>query len=440
MKQKGEQSNFTANKINKKPSSTKEKVLAMLEANGNRYISGQEIADSVYVTRAAVWKAIKTLQADGYDVEAITNRGYKLINKETGLSKEKILKFIDERIEESRFVKTGYSCEIIDFLNLISGNIEVFDEVDSTNNIAAKYADANYGKPAVIVAKSQTAGRGRRGRNYYSPKDTGIYISFVIYPNSDFTKATEITCKTACAVCRAIEDVLKDNDSETSNTHSGIGTKNRETSNKYNGIGYKNSGIDNKNTDIDNKDSSDGKTIDKTQGKNIDVKIKWVNDIFVNDRKVAGILTEGITSMEDGALSHVIVGIGINVFEPTDGFPKEIKKTAGALLKSSEDKDILNKLTAALIIRMAECQQYSYENETDNEGAIFVGNDYLTEYRRRSILIGNYVKIMRPGQPLTKGNEYAYVTGISDKYHLMVKYEDGHEEELSTGEVSVVKY
>ena len=89
---------------------------------------------------------------------------------------------------------------------------------------------------------------------------------------------------------------------------------------------------------------------------------------------------------------------------------------------------------------MAECQQCSDENETDNEGAIFARNDYLTEYRRRSILIGNYVKIMRPGQSLTKGNEYAYVTGISDKYHLMVKYEDGHEEELSTGEVSVVKY
>lgn len=440
MKQKDEQSHSLLKKINTKSGSTKEKVLAMLESNGNRYISGQEIADSVFVTRAAVWKAIKALQSEGYEVEAVTNRGYKLINNDTGLGKEKILEYIDERIYGSEFIETNYSGEINDYLKNIYENIEVYDEVDSTNNVAAKYADANYGKPAVIVAKSQTAGRGRRGRNYYSPKDTGIYISFVMYPNSDFTRATEITCKTACAVCRAIEDVLDDKESETSKKHNGIGTKNRETSNRYNGIGYKNSGIDNKNTDIDNKDSSEGKTIDKTQGQNIDIKIKWVNDIFVNDRKVAGILTEGITSMEDGALSHVIVGIGINVFEPTDGFPKEIKKTAGALLKSSEDKDILNKLTSALIIRMAECQQCSDENETDKKGDFVADSEFLDEYRRRSILIGNYVKIMRPGQSLTKGNEYAYVTGISDKYHLMVKYEDGREEELSTGEVSVVKY
>lgn len=345
---------------------TKDLVLNLLKENGNQYISGQEIADKLFLTRAGVWKAVKALKADGYSIEAVNNRGYCLVTDTEVLSSELIGKFIyPDRVTKDSDI-SAYSDNKItkpDGMRIIA-----LDSVDSTNNEARKYAMDGFDGDMLIVSDHQTSGRGRRGRAFHSPKGTGLYMSFLIHPQVEISKATLITCMAAVSVCRAIKEVA-----------------------------------------------------------GLDVSIKWVNDIFYNDHKVCGILTEGFTSMEDGSLSYVIVGIGINIYPPRDGFPPEISKIAGALFKSeAEASDIKNRLCAAV------AKHFIGILESDS-------NEYINEYKDRSNLTGHYVKIMQ-GDGKTTEKGYALVKGIDDECHLIVQYDDGSEELLSTGEVSVVKY
>ncbi len=337
---------------------TKDRVLEILQNNSNRYVSGEEMAEALYVTRAAVWKAIKSLKNNGYDIEAVTNRGYRL-HVDLGLPNEYIIR--DELNEALKGAEVNRMLEELE--------VKVYDEVTSTNDVARLYAMENPSKRALIIATSQSKGRGRRGRSFYSPKGTGLYLSLLIYPDLTATKATRLTSMMAVALARAIEDCT------------GISTS-----------------------------------------------IKWVNDIYYDGKKVAGILTEAISSMEDEMLAYVIIGVGINLYMPSGGFPDDIKNIAGALYKDGGNGDAINRLSASLIYRF---------NQVINEPR----SNYLEEYRNRSMLIGNYVKVMQyTDEDVKTSNEYAYVTGIDDECHLCVRYDDGRELILSTGEVSVVKY
>ncbi len=325
---------------------TKEKVFKYLEEHNRNFTSGQDMADDLYVTRAGIWKAVNTLRKEGYNIEAVTNKGYRLVLEKDVLSQ----KGIDELLHKEKIdIKTV-----------------VFDEATSTNDIAKEYA-GNSSDDVVIIANHQTKGRGRRGRNFYSPKGCGLYISFLLHPKMSIEKATQVTCMAAVAVCKAIE---------------------------------------------------------KLTGK--DVKIKWVNDIFLDGKKICGILTEGATSLEDGSLSYMVVGIGINLYLPKDGFPDDIKNTAGVLFPEGElEENMKNRLSAGVIREL-----------TNLLGSGDV-NDYLEDYRSRSMLIGNYVKILNGG---TVSGGYGKVEGIDDECHLIVRRDNGEVEALSSGEVSVVKY
>lgn len=329
--------------------STKERVLDILNKSGSKFVSGQEMADELFVTRAAIWKAIKALEKDGHRLEAVTNRGYRLAERIKLLSKDSILQ--------------GLNTENY-------GSLLVYDSVGSTNDMAKEFATKKYGENAVVIASCQTRGRGRRGRSFFSPDNTGIYMSFLIYPDKKTDLVTGLTCKMAVALCRAIKDIT-----------------------------------------------------------GIETLIKWVNDIYYRDKKIAGILTEGITSIEDGELEYIVVGVGLNLYEPYDGFPAELANKAGALLDENTDSEIANRICAALINRFYEL----IDNSLDTS--------YIDEYRDRSMLIDKYVKIMNYGKEDTSShNDYAYVLGIDDDCHLMVRYDDGKECALSTGEVSVVRY
>lgn len=325
---------------------TKDKVLQLLEERNGTFISGQEIADTLFITRAGIWKAVKALRDAGINIEAVSNRGYRLVKETDILSK----KSIDIKLTEA-----GLNLETF-----------VYDEVESTNETARKYAQEN-DNDAVFISDYQTNGHGRRGRVFHSPKGTGIYMSLLIHPKVDVAKATSLTCMAAVAVCRAIEEFTDFNP-----------------------------------------------------------KIKWVNDIFLEDKKICGILTEGHTSIEDGSLEYVIVGIGINLYLPRDGFPEEIRKIAGVLFEEGQTReDVKNSLSALIIENFHKL--YSAGEEAD----------YIEDYRSRSNLIGNYVKIVSPG---ASANSYGKVLGIDDECHLVVEFDNGETKALSTGEVSVVKY
>lgn len=331
----------------------KEQVLLLLEEQRGRFFSGQEIADRLCVTRASVWKAVKALQKEGYAIEAVTNKGYTLMKAPDVLSAA----YIEQALWASG----------------IELKVKIEKKVDSTNNVLKQYAANGEKGNLVLLAEEQSAGRGRRGRSFYSPEGTGLYMSLLLHPDAAPEEAAMLTTLTAAAAAKAIE---------------------------------------------------------KTVGE--PVQIKWVNDVWMRGKKISGILTEGSASLEEGKLEYVIVGIGINIYEPEGGFPEEVREVAGAVFTSPVQRENLrNRLAAEFIINFMEYYH------------TFPARDYLEEYRKRCFVIGKRVKIVTPmGTPYKEAEPgpdrtHALVLGIDDSCHLKVQYEDGVTEFLSSGEISV---
>lgn len=152
----------------------------------------------------------------------------------------------------------------------------VLDETDSTNNYAKRISDAQK-NDVLIIAKKQTAGRGRTGRSFFSPEG-GIYMSLLLHPDSEPLKAEKITIMAAVATARALEEVFA-----------------------------------------------------------VKPFIKWVNDIYIGGKKVCGILTEGVFDPESGKFRYAVLGVGVNLSFPKGGFPEEIKDVAGAVCDKASD-------------------------------------------------------------------------------------------------------
>lgn len=236
---------------------TKEKLLALLEDSKGTFFSGEEIARTLQVSRAAVWKAVNALREDGYTIDAATNKGYRLSPDSDILSPQGI----------RRFLKPEYR----------DLDLTVLPTAPSTNALVRE--KANQGRPegCVIVACEQTAGRGRYGRQFFSPVDSGVYLSLLLRPTAySPQQATCLTAAAAAAMCQAIEAVTGQQPG-----------------------------------------------------------IKWVNDIFLHGKKVCGILTEAAVGLETGALDYMVLGAGVNLYPPVKGFPEEIQPIAGSVLERS---------------------------------------------------------------------------------------------------------
>ncbi|MBR4718689.1 MAG: biotin--[Lachnospiraceae bacterium] len=329
---------------------TSDEVLALLKENMGGFISGQQIADRLYMTRAAVWKAIKSLKKSGYEIEAVTNKGYRLRRTADVINAV----YIEEGLRTAGLpVCVTYK-----------------EETGSTNEDAGYLIKASK-DPVLVIANMQNQGRGRRGRDFYSPKGTGLYMSLALNRAAELLKTVKVTAIAAVAVSQAIDNIV------------------------YNG----------RNASF----------------------IKWVNDIYIDEKKVCGILSEAFLSMEDEEQGYVVVGMGINVYEPGEGFPADIKKKAGYLIGAGQQvKTGLRNDLAVEVIRLF----FHYMNAADESLAI---------YRRKSNLIGNYVKV-NSFVPDDKASGYARVLGIDDECRLLIEYENGQKETLTSGEVSVVKY
>ncbi len=249
---------------------TKEKILDLFESNKGLYFSGEEIAQALCVSRAAVWKAVDRLRNEGYSISAVTNKGYCLSEQSDILSPQGIQKYLNEE--------------------LLPLEIMVLSSVDSTNALLREKANAGALEGLTIVSNQQTAGRGRHGRNFFSPNDTGVYFSLLLRPTQySPQEAVQITTMAAAAMCEAIEEVSEETP-----------------------------------------------------------QIKWVNDIFVRGKKVCGILTEASVGLESGQLDYAILGAGLNVYAPHGGFPEELSEIAGAVFDSPQ-KDMKNRLVGSFL-------------------------------------------------------------------------------------------
>ena len=209
----------------------KEEILLLLK-NTQGFISGEEICKKFGVTRASIWKNIDQLKKQGYIIESSTRKGYRLLATPDVITKEELKSIIRTQV--------------------IGSDIEYYDQVDSTNNEAKKLARKGAKDGTLVVANCQTQGKGRLGRNWISPKDTGIWMSIILTPN---IMPSQVSCMTLIA------------------------------------------GLDM------------CQTINKTTG--LTASIKWPNDIIVHSKKVCGILTEMSAEMQ--RINHIIIGIGVNV-------------------------------------------------------------------------------------------------------------------------------
>ncbi len=334
----------------------RDQVVVLLENNKLQALSGEEMAEQLNCTRAAVGKAINELRELGYEIEAANRKGYTLTKSADAL----VLPVLQKKLNEE----------------LTSIRVICLDTVDSTNSYLKRMvADGETGD-MVVVATEQTAGRGRRGRSFFSPEGSGLYMSFLLHPQCKAEEATMLTTVAAVAEAMAIEEVT--------------GEK---------------------------------------------AEIKWVNDLVLRHKKISGILTEAATSMEDGGLDYCIVGIGINLYDPKGGWPDEIKEIAGSIAGKDKEsgaiENLKNNMAGALINKFMEF--YS----------AFPQVSYLKEYEKRCFCIGKDVTVMSPDHEEIRSDSdghdrsKAKVLGVNERCHLHLRYSDGYEEYLSSGEISI---
>lgn len=149
------------------------------------FLSGEDIGRELSITRAAVWKGIKKLREEGYEIEAVTNRGYRLTNPETMYNKREL--------EQGLKTKT------------MGQTIYFYEETDTTNNRARELALEGAPEGTLVVAEKQTAGRGRRGKVWESPLGTGIWMSLVLRPQIMPAEASVLTLLCGLATVETIE-------------------------------------------------------------------------------------------------------------------------------------------------------------------------------------------------------------------------------------------
>ena len=326
--------------------SVKESVLEALQNNRDHYISGEDLSSQLGVSRAAIYKAVKSLRGEGYEIEAVTNRGYMMPSEGTAVSEEAVRNALPS--------------------DLRSMNLFVYDVIDSTNLEARRLIlDESAKAPAVVIARQQTAGRGRLGRGFYSPRD-GLYLSIVIKPDFDISRSSMVTVAAAAATSEAIDALC------------GCSTE-----------------------------------------------IKWVNDIYLNGKKVCGILTEATTDFETGQIDSLIIGIGINTSEKS--FPPELAGIAGSVSAEGLDGHEKSLLAASITEKVLRYTK-------DLSG-------FMDSYRRRSMVIGREITVYTgtyrkdPTQEL--GGRSAFALEIDDAGGLVVEYEGGTRQTLTSGEVSI---
>lgn len=160
----------------------REQIFNLLYDAGEDYISGEQISERLGITRAAVWKHIKALQEEGYTIDAVRRRGYRLLPN--GI----------REVELAPYLKTAW----------LGRQFTYLPEVDSTNIFAKGWADNGAANGAVVAADLQTRGRGRLGRAWASPPGTGVWFSLVLRPELSPDKAPQISLATAVGVAAGL--------------------------------------------------------------------------------------------------------------------------------------------------------------------------------------------------------------------------------------------
>lgn len=255
--------------------------------------------------------------------------------------------------------------ELIQQHHPIDWNIQTIESTTSTNDLAKIYANQNSTTPAIFISEEQTAGRGRLGRTFISPAKSGLYISFCLFPTIALEDLSLITCATAVACVETLEQLT-------------------------------------------------GKSLD----------IKWVNDLFYQDKKVGGILTEVISDFESQQVQSLIVGMGINLIDSPQSFPEELHSIVGSIFSSRKEYETHSFNRNHFIANFLEKWAFYYQNLSKR--------DFISTYKEHSNVIGKFVNVFEGSQTYS-----AFAKDIDENGHLIIEKEDNSLHSLSYGEVSI---
>jgi len=268
----------------------------------------------------------------------------------------------------------------------ITDRIFIYNSLESTNITAKELAAKGAKHGTVLIADSQTAGKGRYGRSFFSPPGHGLYMSFILQPEFfGYENTTLITAFAAVAVCEAIEAI----------------------------------------------------TDTPVAGKSIKSKtpqIKWVNDVFINGKKVCGILTESVISSDSSVIPWIVLGIGVNFKTPKAGFPEDLQKIAGCIFENEKPTVSRNRLAAEIINRLVfpVTNQVSRNDKTCCFEKAALEKTMLENYKQRMFLLGKPIIVTGVGDSFE-----AIATDIDDLGQLIVKKDNGELLTLNSGEVCI---
>ncbi len=315
-------------------------VLQVLSDNQGRWITETELCESLKASAETVRDLVQVLQESGYQVESCPERGYRLVYQDL-LTPEAVTPGLTTRV----FGRRDYF---------------YYREIDSTNNRALELAAEGYPEGTVVVAETQTAGRGRRGRSWYSPPRHGIYVSVIFRPQLPMREVPRLSLVIGVAVAETLETSF-----------------------------------------------------------HLPARIKWPNDILINNRKVAGVLSEVVTGTQ--GIDYIVTGIGLNINNPLQDFPDDLRTAPTSIMAEME----------ITVSRVRVLQQLLMHLEN----------------RYYQLLEGDFNGILNKGKILSTvlGKEVEYDTrdglavgqavDIDDNGFLLVKDKSGKIHTVTSGEV-----
>ncbi len=305
----------------------KDKILKQLKENQGKYLSGEELSSCFDVSRTAIWKAINQLKSMGYTIESQTKLGYRYIEGPDSITSLELQPLLDTK--------------------KIGRQVKYLESVDSTNSFAKRLSENGFEDGSVVIADVQTAGRGRLGRSWISPKSRGIWMTIMLKPQINPMDASKVTLLAAYALCKSIK---------------------AETG--------------------------------------LEASIKWPNDIIAGRKKLCGILTE--MGAELDIINYLIVGVGINANLIEDDFPEELIETATSIRLETGMEVTRKRLAASFLNEFEKCYE-AFSSSGSIEHIIDAYKDMLHMLGKkvRAIykneeLIGEAIDVSSEGQLLIR--------------------------------------
>ena len=241
-------------------------------------------------------------------------------------------------------------------------SIQRVEETGSTNDDLKQLAAAGAPEGTVVLAQRQSGGKGQRGRAFVSQAG-GLYMSLLLRPEAPISSALYLTPMAANAVCAAIEALTE-----------------------------------------------------------LQPAIKWVNDVYCRQHKVCGILCEAAPELSTGKVCYVVMGIGLNIFPPEQGFQGGLEQVAGTLFEDGMDQRVIDRFAECILAEISKQLRLSRAQ-------------VLEQYRSRSLLTGQQVTLQHDQRELT-----GKVEGITEEFELILRTEDGQRHCFCSGDVILTKY